>query len=203
MQSRHMAITVPLQVMSVSTGYAAALGWLERKFPSIKPDHIWAEVAGGVLVTLIPVMLAAHRKETSPDNETIVWQDYEGAVWRSFCAAAVPIILWQLGESVVRRTELLSYSYNTHRKNEGMSVPFAGERGSAAGGQERSTSLLGEVVHYLRNAQTSAEQARVRMSHNPGLAQMMMSEAQHAAARALTCIARNPEQTADTLTLVN
>jgi hypothetical protein len=94
---------LPLMTMGLSTAYAAALSYLERRLP-IKPDHTWAEVAGGVLITLVPVAIAARRQ---PDMD---WRQYEAAVWRSFIASGTPIILWQIGEAMLRQIELLRYA---------------------------------------------------------------------------------------------
>jgi hypothetical protein len=105
-----LALSVPLKVLGLSTAYAATLGYLERRFP-IKPDHIWAEVAGGVLISLIPVALAA-RKASDLD-----WRLYEGTIWRSFIASGTPIILWQIGEAMLRQMELLSYTSARELKN--------------------------------------------------------------------------------------
>lgn len=91
-----------LGVVGASTVYALTLGYLERRFP-IKPDHIWAEVAGGVMISLVPVALAARK---SPQLD---WRSYESAVWCSFMACGTPIILWQIGEAVLRQYELLCY----------------------------------------------------------------------------------------------
>ncbi|PLS67400.1 MAG: hypothetical protein CV045_13830, partial [Cyanobacteria bacterium M5B4] len=44
-----------------------------------------------------------------PDSN-LSWRDYEAAVWCAFGASGVPIILWQLGETLVRRAELLQYA---------------------------------------------------------------------------------------------
>jgi hypothetical protein len=102
-QTEEMLVQVPLTVLGVSALYSVALGWLERKFP-IKPDHTWAEVAGGVLITLVPVALKARK------NPNMDWRTYEDAIWRCFIASGTPIILWQLGESVYRHVELLKYA---------------------------------------------------------------------------------------------
>jgi hypothetical protein len=98
-----LAISVPLKVLGLSTAYAAALSYLERRYP-IKPDHIWAEVAGGVLISLVPVALAARK---APNFD---WRVYEGTIWRSFIASGTPIILWQIAEAMLRQMELLSYT---------------------------------------------------------------------------------------------
>jgi hypothetical protein len=98
-----MAIEIPATVLGLATVYAATLSFLERRYP-LKPDHIWAEVAGGVLISLVPVALRARRQPQ------LDWRGYEGAVWRSFIAAGTPIILWQIGESVLRHMELLRYT---------------------------------------------------------------------------------------------
>ncbi len=103
-------LSVPLQVLCLSTAYSAALGYLERRFP-IKPDHTWAEVAGGVLISLVPVAFSARKAKQ------IDWRVYEGAVWRSFIASGTPIILWQIGEAVMRQVELLSYTTGRELKN--------------------------------------------------------------------------------------
>lgn len=104
-----LLVSVSLQVSGISMLYAGGLSWLERKFPLIKPDHIWAEVAGGVLITLIPVAMNARRISAQAATD-LSWRDYEAAVWTAFGASGVPIILWQLGETLVRRAELLRYT---------------------------------------------------------------------------------------------
>lgn len=106
----HLALSVPLKVLGISTAYAATLSLLERRFP-IKPDHIWAEVAGGVLISLVPVALAARKAQN------IDWRLYEGTIWRSFIASGTPIILWQIGEAMLRQMELLSYTAARELKN--------------------------------------------------------------------------------------
>lgn len=111
--SETVLVRVPLQVLGLSTAYAASLSWLERRFPGIKPDHVWAEVAGGVLISLIPVALEArrlHQQEAYMEDPAINWQMYETTIWCSFIASGAPIILWQIGESVLRHMELLRYT---------------------------------------------------------------------------------------------
>lgn len=93
---------VVIGTLSLSTAYAMLLSRLERRYP-IKPDHIWAEVAGGVVVSLLPLALEARR---SPE---LSWQKYEQTLWMSFFASGAPIILWQLGEAILRQHELLHY----------------------------------------------------------------------------------------------
>lgn len=105
-----LAVNIPAGVFGLSTLYAAALGYLERRYP-IKPDHIWAEVAGGVLISLVPAALAARRARE------LDWRIYEGTIWRSFIAAGTPIILWQIGEAMLRQMELLSYTSARELKN--------------------------------------------------------------------------------------
>ncbi|MCS6882955.1 MAG: hypothetical protein RMK84_18380 [Oscillochloridaceae bacterium] len=101
--SNDLMLGMPLVTLGLSTAYAAALSYLERRLP-IKPDHTWAEVAGGVLITLVPVAIAARRH---PEMD---WRQYEAAVWRSFIASGTPIILWQIGEAMLRQVELLRYA---------------------------------------------------------------------------------------------
>jgi hypothetical protein len=105
-----LAVNIPVKILGISTIYAATLSYLERRYP-IKPDHIWAEVAGGVLISLVPVALAA-RKMRHLD-----WRIYEGTIWRSFIASGTPIILWQIGEAMFRQMELLSYTSARELKN--------------------------------------------------------------------------------------
>lgn len=104
------ALEAPLEVIGLSTAYAAVLHVLERRYP-IKPDHIWAEVAGGVMISLLPVALKARK---APQ---LNWRAYESAVWVSFAAAGMPIILWQLGEAVFRHAELLRYMIRRDASN--------------------------------------------------------------------------------------
>jgi hypothetical protein len=106
----HLAVSVPVQVLGISTLYAAALSYLERRYP-IKPDHIWAEVAGGVLISLVPMALAARQARH------LDWRLYEGTIWRSFIASGTPIILWQIGEAMIRQMELLHYTAARELKN--------------------------------------------------------------------------------------
>ncbi|WP_124681868.1 hypothetical protein [Candidatus Viridilinea mediisalina] len=129
-----MTFEVTLKVLGVSTIYAATLSYLERHYP-IKPDHIWAEVAGGVLISLVPVALTARK------TQQVDWRLYEGAIWRSFIAAGTPIILWQIGEAMLRQMELLRYTTARELKSAKAYVhdttPLA-ERGGerARGGNE-------------------------------------------------------------------
>jgi hypothetical protein len=195
-----MAFDVPLQVMGLSAGYAAVLGWLERKFPSIKPDHIWVEVAGGVLVTLLPVTIAAHRKhhhEDTEGNEPMHWQTYEGTVWRAFFSSAIPVVLWQLGEAVVRRTELLSYSSDDDETGDIDSIPElpapsdADDTDEAEEQEQPHTAPIAtEAIRHIKNAQSSTARAHRQVQHNPGLAMRLATEANQAAASALTSMLR-------------
>jgi hypothetical protein len=98
-----LTVGTPLTVMGLATMYAASLRALERRYP-IKPDHIWAEVAGGVLISLVPVALSA-RKQPQLD-----WRSYEGTIWRCFFASGIPIVIWQIGEAILRHMELLRYT---------------------------------------------------------------------------------------------
>ena len=126
-----LAISIPTRVLGISALYAAALSYLERRYP-IKPDHIWAEVAGGVLITLVPTALAARRAQQ------LDWRVYEGTIWRSFIAAGTPIILWQIGEAILRQMELLSYTSARELKNIETyaydTTPLAGRGGDRARG---------------------------------------------------------------------
>jgi hypothetical protein len=137
-EQEQMLLNVPMTVFGVSTLYSVALGWLERRYP-IKPDHTWAEVAGGVMITLLPAALAARKTHGGVD-----WRTYEATVWRCFVASGVPIILWQLGESVSRQVDLLRYAASRDSRSSiddaDHSSPLAdrsGERalGSAPGSQ--------------------------------------------------------------------
>jgi hypothetical protein len=143
---------VPVQVAGMSTAYAAALSWLERRYPGIKPDHVWAEVAGGVLLSLLPVAFEARRvrqEQTATTEESVSWQTYETTVWCSFFASGTPIILWQIGEAVVRHMELLRYTANrygrSHDSNANHATALAcggGEReGTGSPGSSRSNAL--------------------------------------------------------------
>jgi hypothetical protein len=102
--------TLPFKIAGLATAYAALLAYIERRY-LIKPDHTWAEVAGGVLITLVPVAIEARHQE--PER----WQDYESAVFTSFIASGAPIILWQLGEALYRNQEILAakgaHTYDT------------------------------------------------------------------------------------------
>jgi hypothetical protein len=86
---------------------------LERRYP-IRPDHIWAEVAGGVLIALVPVALHARKEPRTPRWGN--WRSYENAVWSSFIAAGTPIILWQIGEAVFRHRELMRYTASSTQR---------------------------------------------------------------------------------------
>jgi hypothetical protein len=194
MDTSRLAVHVPLQVMGLSVGYAAALGVLERKFPLIKPDHIWAEVAGGVLITLLPVSLAA--RQLWPEEAVVDpqgWRIYESTIWRAFVASGTPIILWQLGEAVVRRRELLSY--RTRRRNPAAAVihGLCAAYQSIAGGQAdvqptgetAASAIQRDLGNLLREAYAQAAQAQDQLHRNPGLAMLLVSEAQDAAEHAL------------------
>jgi hypothetical protein len=125
-----LSVGVPLTVLGLATVYAAGLSALERRFP-IKPDHTWAEVAGGVLISLVPVALSA-RKYPQLD-----WRSYEGTIWRCFFASGVPIILWQIGESMLRHMELLQYTAAREHTTDAYaddSTPLATRGGDRARG---------------------------------------------------------------------
>jgi hypothetical protein len=125
-----VVVEVPLQVMGISMLYAAALSRLERRYP-IKPDHIWAEVAGGVAISLLPIALEARRRRA------LDWQIYEKALWLSFFASGTPIILWQLGEAMLRQRELIHYMGSQDRRSAGDyaddTTPLALRGGGRAG----------------------------------------------------------------------
>lgn len=140
-----LSITVPLQVMGLSAVYAAALGWIERRYP-IKPDHTWAEVAGGVVISLLPIALEARRRPT------IDWRTYENIVWRCFMASGMPIILWQLGEALIRQVELINYAAERPTRSSSdhadptppLAVGSRERTGWSAPGSERSDSAAAE-----------------------------------------------------------
>jgi hypothetical protein len=130
-----LLIKAPLASMGLSLAYSAALAWLERRYP-IKPDHTWAEVTGGVLLTLVPVALEARK------HPTMDWRMYENAVWRSFIASGAPIVLWQIGEAVFRQIELVKYASSRDSRSPindaypTTSLAFGG--GTRAGGSPSS-----------------------------------------------------------------
>jgi hypothetical protein len=125
-----IAVQVPLRVMGIATVYAATLSSLERRYP-IKPDHIWAEVAGGVAISLLPIALEARRKSF------LDWRTYEITLWLSFFASGIPIILWQLAEAMLRQRELLRYTGSPDRGSIGYyaddTTPLALRGGGRAG----------------------------------------------------------------------
>lgn len=127
-QRDQMLVRVPITVLGLSMAYSGVLGWLERRYP-IKPDHTWAEVAGGVLITLVPVALEGRR------FSRLDWRVYEETVWRCFFASGVPIILWQLGEQVVRHLELMRYAAIRETRSEHAHHPqtLASRGGAGAG----------------------------------------------------------------------
>ncbi len=127
------AIQLPLQVMGLATVYAAALELLQRRFPTLLPDHLWAEVAGGVILSLAPVALTARRMRQ------LDWRRYEDLVWRSFVAAGIPIILWQLGENVLRRSAVEAYLRRARRSTIDYAddtTPLADRIGDREGGDD-------------------------------------------------------------------
>jgi hypothetical protein len=134
-----MLVKLPMQVMGLSIAYSVGLGWLERKFPNIKPDHIWAEVAGGVLLSLVPVALEARRQSRDAPH-TLPWQTYEGAVWRAFFASGTPIILWQLGEAVFRHMELMKYTAYGEGRSTAIHAHGTTALASGSGSRERANS---------------------------------------------------------------
>lgn len=128
-----IAMRVPLRVIGLSTAYAAALSSLERRYP-IKPDHTWAEVAGGVIISLLPIALEARRKPS------LDWRTYETALWLSFFASGIPIIIWQLGEAMLRQLELFRYTGSRDRRSVGSyaddTTPLALRSGGRAGARD-------------------------------------------------------------------
>lgn len=134
-----LIIDVSLQVLGYSSLYAAALSVIERRFP-VKPDHIWAEVAGGVLISLVPVALRSRKQPT------IHWRTYELAVWTSFMASGVPIILWQLGEAILRQRELLRYTASRDRRSGGSYGNHTTSLADRGGPGARADAASGERV---------------------------------------------------------
>lgn len=126
-----LSLRTPVIVMGLSTLYAAALGYLERRYP-IKPDHTWAEVAGGVLISLLPVALTAR------NARQMNWRRYESAIWRCFIASGTPIIVWQIGEAILRQIELLRYTAKRDLNNMELyadhTTPLALRSGTGARG---------------------------------------------------------------------
>ncbi|WP_322489764.1 hypothetical protein [Chloroflexus sp.] len=132
-EADHLAVQLPLQVMGLSTAYAATLELLQRRYPTVLPDHLWAEVAGGVVLSLAPVALAARRLRN------LDWRNYEDLVWRSFVAAGIPIILWQLGANALRRREAEDYLRRTRRSAVDYAndtTPLANRIGDREGGAD-------------------------------------------------------------------
>jgi hypothetical protein len=115
-----LLIKVPLRVMAISAGYSAALAMIERKF-RLKPDHEWLEVAIGVGLTLVPLAVEAHSIEgecrDTKSESMIDWKTYEGALWRSFMASGAPVIVWQIGEAIWRKWELMGYLTDNERRS--------------------------------------------------------------------------------------
>lgn len=143
-----MLVKVPLQVMGMSIAYSAGLGWLERKFPNIKPDHIWAEVAGGVLISLVPIALEARRMALKGNEGTgLHWQTYEGAVWRAFFASGTPIILWQISEAIHRHMELIKYTADAERRSREINA-HSTETLASGGGEREGTDTAGVYGSY-------------------------------------------------------
>lgn len=143
-----LLIRVPLQVAGLSTIYSVILGQLERHYP-IKPDHTWAEVAGGVLISLVPVALAARKRRQ------LNWRTYENAVWRSFFASGTPIILWQLGEAIVRHVELLRYTAEREAR-------------SVSANADSTTTLADRGGDGTRRGAASSERGDLLASEGPG-----------------------------------
>lgn len=133
-----LLIKVPLRVMATSILYATGLALVERKL-HLKPDYEWMEVAVGVGLTIVPVALEAHAIEEDYKQQSYVvdWKTYEGAVWRSFLAAGAPIIFWQIGETIVRKLELMSYLSGTDKVRCQTDVP---PHVSQTGNQEKVLS---------------------------------------------------------------
>jgi len=84
-----MTITPLIAISGLATAYAAVLDRLERRLP-IHPRYIWLEVVGGVLITVVPVMIARRA------NPMLSARDYERLIIAGFVASGTPIILWQL-----------------------------------------------------------------------------------------------------------
>lgn len=141
-EADHLAVQLPLQVMGLSTAYAATLELLQRRYPTVLPDHLWAEVAGGVVLSLAPVALAARRLRN------LDWRNYEDLVWRSFVAAGIPIILWQLGTNALRRREAEDYLRRTRRSAVDYAddtTPLANRIGDREGGADPRCGRGGSV----------------------------------------------------------
>lgn len=95
----------------LGAGYSLLLAIAQRRFTELRVDYLWAEVVGGVMITLIPVAITARR------CAQISWQRYENLVWGGFLATGTPIILWQIMEAMKRNADLQRY-LRTERKKE-------------------------------------------------------------------------------------
>lgn len=83
-----------------SAAYAAFLQGLKRKY---EPDWTWLTVAGGVVLSMLPVM---HLARTQPGS----WRDYERRAVAGFCTSGVIIIGWQLWQAAVRQGRSQGYA---------------------------------------------------------------------------------------------
>jgi hypothetical protein len=140
-----LLIKVPLRVLALSAGYAAALALVERKF-RLKPDHEWLEVAIGVGLTLVPVAMEAHTIEQERKNGAsapISWKTYEGSIWRSFMASGAPIIFWQIGEAIGRKWELMGYLSTTENGRSKVDANTAAQVANGSGDPEAGSTSGG------------------------------------------------------------
>ncbi len=90
--------TVALIALLLGLVYSLVLAWAERRLPII-PDYITAEVMGGVLISLIPVALAARHEARFGG---LSWRIYEQMVAVAFIGTGVPIVAWQVVEYILR-----------------------------------------------------------------------------------------------------
>lgn len=90
-------------LMLLGAGYSLLLAIAQRRFAELRTDYLWAEVAGGVMITLLPVAMTARQ------CTQISWRRYENLVWGGFLATGMPIILWQIVEAMNRNADLQRY----------------------------------------------------------------------------------------------
>lgn len=78
-------------LLIATTLYAAALAWLRHIW---EPDLTWLEVVIGVAICLAAPY--ADRQLNGPLTSEV----YEVRVWIAFLIGGLPIVVWQLGQSV-------------------------------------------------------------------------------------------------------
>lgn len=101
--------------------YAALLAYLRHIW---EPDLTWLEVVIGVALCLLAPY--ADQRQNGPLTSEL----YEQRVWQCFLIGGLPIIIWQLGQSVRARLRVERRIRGPRGNTTDHTAALAGERGA-------------------------------------------------------------------------